>query len=914
MTRPTMRIVAALAALSVSTATMVTLSLPAQADPAAVIRVTEVEYNGSEFVELTNVGTASQDFTGWSFDDDSRTAGTVSLSAFGTVAVGQSVILAEATEAAFRTEWSLASTVKVIGGNLANLGRADEVNIFDSTGTLVDRVTYNDQAAAGDPAKGPRTDTASAWVSQANLGLNNFSTWTRSTAADAEGSRTSAGGFIGSPGTSTLAPAGVASVKVTEVEYNGSEFVELTNTGTAAQDFTGWSFDDDSRTANTVSLSAFGSVAAGESVILAESADAAFRTEWGLKSTVKVIGGNLANLGRADEVNIFDSTGTLVDRVTYNDQAAAGDPSKGPRTDTASAWVSTANLGLNVFSTWTRSTVADAEGSWASAGAFVGSPGASTLGTATPTSVRDSSGPTPPVLLCTPEAASGTGAVPAGAVAWPGSSTPAVADSQCAWKTTTGPEGRDISGLVFDKTDPSVLWAVKNKSWVFKLTKQGGLWAAAPGWTGGKQILFPSGTGEPDSEGMTIGPDGALYITTERDNANNSVPLNSVLRFDPNAVGTTLTATNQWNLTSEFPELTSGGANLGFEGVSFVPDSYLTANGFIDQSTGLTYRPSNYPLHGSGLYFAALENDGKLYAYTLNSNNTFRRISVVSTGMAHVMDVQYDADAQRIWALCDNSCGVTSVLLKISGTGAFAVDKVYARPASLPNNNIEGFAISASSTCSAGVKEVVWGDDGIYGTGASSAGEGHALYSGTVNCNLGLGTQGVVTTTPSSPTPTVTSSPTPTATPTPTPTPTPTSTPTPAPLPTTAVFAPPAGDTNPSSPVSIAPGFALVSQETADKLETTEVTRPPARTLANAPVLAATPGRAFQPEVSGLPRQATVEVFIVINGERVSLAELRTDRSGGLTLPALRISTPGVYNVGIMQPNGTVAWIKVRIR
>ena len=114
--------------------------------------------------------------------------------------------------------------------------------------------------------------------------------------------------------------------------------------------------------------------------------------------------------------------------------------------------------------------------------------------------------------------------------------------------------------------------------------------------------------------------------------------------------------------------------------------------------------------------------------------------------------------------------------------------------------------------------------------------------------------------------------------------------------------------------MSIAPGFALVSQETADKLETTEVTRPPARTLANAPVLAATPGRAFQPEVSGLPRQATVEVFIVINGERVSLAELRTDRSGGLTLPALRISTPGVYNVGIMQPNGTVAWIKVRIR
>ena len=65
----------------------------------------------------------------------------------------------------------------------------------------------------------------------------------------------------------------------------------------------------------------------------------------------------------------------------------------------------------------------------------------------------------------------------------------------------------------------------------------------ANGWGAGKQIFFPGGVGQPDSEGLTVGPDGALYVTTERDNANNTFALNSVLRFDPTAAGTTLTPT-----------------------------------------------------------------------------------------------------------------------------------------------------------------------------------------------------------------------------------------------------------------------------------------------------------------------------------------------------------------------------------
>ena len=83
--------------------------------------------------------------------------------------------------------------------------------------------------------------------------------------------------------------------------------------------------------------------------------------------------------------------------------------------------------------------------------------------------------------------------------------------------------------------------------------------------------------------------------------------------------------------------------------------------------------------------------------------------------MGHVMDVQFDADLQRIWALCDNTCSVSSTLLKVNTKGVIVPDVVYARTAGLPNVNIEGFAIAPDSTCVNGFKEVVWSDDGLAG-------------------------------------------------------------------------------------------------------------------------------------------------------------------------------------------------------
>lgn len=150
------------------------------AGASAQIRITEWMYNGGgpgnigEYVEFTNIGSSPIDMTGWSFDDNSRSPGSQSLSAFGLVQPGESVILTDLNAATFRTQWSLPTTVKIIGGNTNNLGRADEINLYDATATLVDRLTYDDQSIPGCVrtllrAAGPETLGA--------LGINDASQW-----------------------------------------------------------------------------------------------------------------------------------------------------------------------------------------------------------------------------------------------------------------------------------------------------------------------------------------------------------------------------------------------------------------------------------------------------------------------------------------------------------------------------------------------------------------------------------------------------------------------------------------------------------------------------------------------------------------------------------------------------------------
>lgn len=184
-------------------AALVALSAAAIAS-AADIRITEWMYQGGngEFVELTNVGNSAVDMTGWSYDDDSEVPGTVSLSAFGVLQPGKSAVFTETDAATFIAAWNLVN-VPVIGGVTTNLGRNDEINIFDAGDQLADRLTFGDQNIPGTIRTQNKSGNPN---SVAALGANDVRLWSLAAVGDVYGSYTSTGGDIGNPGTSIFVP------------------------------------------------------------------------------------------------------------------------------------------------------------------------------------------------------------------------------------------------------------------------------------------------------------------------------------------------------------------------------------------------------------------------------------------------------------------------------------------------------------------------------------------------------------------------------------------------------------------------------------------------------------------------------------------------------------------------------------
>lgn len=304
--------------------------------------------------------------------------------------------------------------------------------------------------------------------------------------------------------------------------------------------------------------------------------------------------------------------------------------------------------------------------------------------------------------------------------AWPGGSTTTAVDP-------TGVLGGNVSGLAYEAIgNPGTLWAVRNSpSVLYELVKTGNQWGPASGdWATGKTLTFPGGGGAPDAEGVTFtdaGSAGGIFVSSERDGSGSSRP--EILRYDPNVAGGTLQATASWNLTADLPVV---GANLGPEAITWVPDSYLTARGLTDETTGAAYDPSDYANHGNGLFLAGLEANGNVYAYALDLAGTaFTRIATFSSGFGTVEDLTYEPETRTVWAACDNNCDGRTARLDVTG-GTFAVTQVFERPAAMANFNNEGFTLAPQSECSGGTKPAFWADDGNT--------SGHAIRQSTLNC------------------------------------------------------------------------------------------------------------------------------------------------------------------------------------
>jgi hypothetical protein len=143
---------------------------------------------------------AAVDMAAWSFDDDHALPGAFALDAFGTVQPGESVVLTESVADAFRTDWSLAAGVRIIGelgaatGN--NLGRNDKIMLFDAARELADELDYGDQTYAGTI----RTQNASGQAPCTALGANTIADWVLSVVGDDYGSFAATSADVGTPG------------------------------------------------------------------------------------------------------------------------------------------------------------------------------------------------------------------------------------------------------------------------------------------------------------------------------------------------------------------------------------------------------------------------------------------------------------------------------------------------------------------------------------------------------------------------------------------------------------------------------------------------------------------------------------------------------------------------------------------
>lgn len=297
--------------------------------------------------------------------------------------------------------------------------------------------------------------------------------------------------------------------------------------------------------------------------------------------------------------------------------------------------------------------------------------------------------------------------------AWPGSSQVTTADSSGAF-------GADMSGLAFS-ADGSTLWAVSNgNGTLHRLTKQGANWAPSSGWSGGRTLRYPNGSGTVDAEGVAVvGAD--VFVASERNAASKSTSRPSILKYATSGSGT-ITAMREWNLTGDLPSVD---ANEGLESIAWIPDADLVAAGFIDQRTGAAYDPVSYANHGAGLFFVGLEASGDVYAYALNQGGSgYTRVAVFGSGLDTVMELEYQPGARTLWALCDDTCNGEATALKVT-SGAFAVAARHDRPTGMPNLNNEGFALAPQ--CVGGSRLAVWADDGET--------DGHALRAGTTTCS-----------------------------------------------------------------------------------------------------------------------------------------------------------------------------------
>ncbi|MBB1024457.1 MULTISPECIES: lamin tail domain-containing protein [unclassified Dietzia] len=180
-------------------------------------------------------------------------------------------------------------------------------------------------------------------------------------------------------------------------------------------------------------------------------------------------------------------------------------------------------------------------------------------------------------------------------------------------------------------------------------------------------LEYPDGSGRPDAEGVTVGPDGVIYVATERDNESGSTSRPSILRFvlPAGRDSGTLSATDEYSLTSLTGLI---GANAGLEAIEYLPEAF------------------------GGAFAVGVEGTGKIHFVRLGAEGAVTEMQTYPSPFTGVMALDHDEVSGVLRVLCDEVCEGRSVEMTYDGTGFVTDGTLYARPAGMPNLANEGFA------------------------------------------------------------------------------------------------------------------------------------------------------------------------------------------------------------------------------
>ncbi len=245
---------------------------------------------------------------------------------------------------------------------------------------------------------------------------------------------------------------------------------------------------------------------------------------------------------------------------------------------------------------------------------------------------------------------------------------------------------------------------VSRKLWLVRNGGPGGskLWVLRENGSGGFEVDYKNGLrGEwsnfNDLEAIALAdfnnPD-VVYLLIEGEER--------IKRYNISTYGTAILERN-WNTSPHLP--LNGGS--GAEALAFIPDSFLTAQGFVDPAGN----PRTSQNGMGGLMFVGHQNGGRIYVFDLNPNNdSFTYVGAYRTNYSETADLAFDRSTGYLYVFHGanhNHTEVVSLASTVNGSERKLVTLVdYNRPTgSATNSNMEGIAVVETSDCADGKRD-----------------------------------------------------------------------------------------------------------------------------------------------------------------------------------------------------------------